>query len=252
MKIQYCSDLHLEFPENREYIQKHPLKPEGDILILAGDIVPFCIMHEHSGFFDRISGNFEMTYWLPGNHEYYYSDIAERSGFVNETIRNNVLLINNTSQVIEGIRFIFSTLWTNISPDNQFEIRQRLSDFHTIKKDGRGLSPDDYNHQHEQGLKFLKNELTTYIDQQKIVVTHHVPTFKNYPEKYRGDSLNEAFSVELFNDIEGSNVRYWIFGHHHENVDEFSIGKTKLVTNQLGYVKYGENRNFQSDKLLEI
>jgi hypothetical protein len=69
MKIQYCSELHLEFQANKEYILNHPIEPIAAILILAGDIVPFKIVDDHQDFFNFISRHFKMTFWIPGNQE---------------------------------------------------------------------------------------------------------------------------------------------------------------------------------------
>jgi hypothetical protein len=66
-----------------------------------------------------VADNFETTYWLPGNHEYYHFDIAEKSGVLHEAIRSNVFLVNNTSVVKEHVKLVFSTLWSHISPGYQ-------------------------------------------------------------------------------------------------------------------------------------
>ena len=57
MKPQYCSDLHLEFPDNKKYLKANPLQPKGDILLLAGDVVPFIAIANHKDFFDYVSDN---------------------------------------------------------------------------------------------------------------------------------------------------------------------------------------------------
>lgn len=49
MKIQYASDLHLEFAENRQFMGKVGLEPVGDILVLAGDVSYLGIMNSIMG-----------------------------------------------------------------------------------------------------------------------------------------------------------------------------------------------------------
>ena len=250
--VQFASDLHLEFPTNKEFIKQHPLQPMGDVLVLAGDIVPFAVMDKHKDFFNYLSDNFETTYWLPGNHEYYHFDIAEKSGVLHEAIRSNIFLVNNTSIVHEQVKLIFSTLWSHISQGYQWQIERSLNDFHQIKNKGFRFSGEQYNQLHEESLAFIQNELKTVKDEKVAVFTHHCPTFLNYPEQYKGDILNEAFAVELHELIETSEIAYWVYGHHHTNTPEFTIGNTKLITNQLGYVQRNEHRLFETNKVIEI
>lgn len=252
MKIQYCSDLHLEFPVNKKYLKANPIKPEGEILLLAGDIIPFAEIEKENDFFNFLSDSFEHTYWIPGNHEYYRSDISERTGAFHERIRSNVSLLNNTAIEHKGIRFLFSTLWSKINPALEFVILKSMADFRLIKNNGKTFTVDDYDQLHEDCRAFLAKELTNVTNEKTIVVTHHLPTFFNYPEKYSYSELNTAFATELFELIEPSNVDHWIFGHSHEMVPDFKIGKTKLTTNQLGYVEYGEHLNFRENRLFEL
>lgn len=252
IKLQYASDLHLEFPANKEFLKQHPLQPNADVLVLAGDIVPFAVMDKHQDFFSYVSEHFKTTYWLPGNHEYYHFDIAEKSGLLQEDIRSNVFLVNNTSVVHEHVKLIFSTLWSHISPGYQWQIERSLNDFHLIKHKGFRFSAEQYNQLHAESLAFIQNELKTVQEEKTAVFSHHCPTFLNYPEQYKGDVLNEAFAVELHDLIESSNIDYWAYGHHHSNIPEFSIGKTKLITNQLGYVQRNEHLKFETNKVIDI
>ncbi len=252
MKIQYASDLHLEFPENKEYLKARPLKPEGDILILAGDILPIININEHADFFDYISENFKLTYWVPGNHEYYHSDISAINMYNRQKIRENIFLVNNESIIHGGLHLIFSTLWTHISAANGFEIMIRYSDFHVIRNGRQMLTTEHYNKIHENCLSFIKEELSGQKKGITIITSHHMPTFLNYPDEYKGNILNEAFAVELSELIKAAKPDYWIFGHHHSNKGDFTIGNTKLVTNQLGYIMYNEQKGFSLNKIIEL
>lgn len=75
---------------------------------------------------------------------------------------------------------------------------------------------------------------------------------RSYRTKHKGDLLNSAFATELGNFIADSRIDAWIFGHSHTNIDA-TIGKTRIVCNQLGYVYYRENlAGFDSRKFIEV
>lgn len=252
MVLQYCSDPHLEFPQNAAYIQANPIRPVGDILILAGDVMLFTQINRQKGFFDFISDHFRETYWIPGNHEYYGGNILNRSGSFEEKIRDNVFLVNNIVKTFGTHQLIFSTLWSSISQLNSWRVERGLNDFYQISCNGRLFQAQDYNNLHQNCLMFLQDALRAEIVGKKVVITHHVTTFENYPPEYKGDYLNEAFATALDDLILDTSPGYWIYGHHHRNIPDFKIGQTTMLTNQLGYVQNNENQFFDSDKCIEL
>ena len=79
MKIQYMSDLHLEFADNSRYLKHNELPVTGEILVLAGDI--FYLKDRVAPltkFWKWASANYREVLIDPGNHEYYNNaDVAE-------------------------------------------------------------------------------------------------------------------------------------------------------------------------------
>lgn len=251
MKIQYCSDLHLEFPMNKKYVEKHPIELVGDILILAGDILPFELHKKQTAFIDYIADHFEMVYWIPGNHEYYGYDLATVTDPLLEKLRSNVWLVNNQAVNYKNVNFICSTLWSKINVVNALDVQRRVSDFFAIQWQGEKFTTRQFNQLHNQSVRFLEKAVTEKSGGTSIVITHHVPTLNQYPAKYRNSPISDAFVTELYDLIYDSGAAYWIYGHHHCNTPAFMVGTTIMCTNQLGYVHHGEHRKFNAKAVIE-
>ena len=252
VKIQYCSDLHLEFYENKMYLKQFPIKPEGEILVLAGDIILLKDLQEHEDFFTFCADHFEATYWIPGNHEYYHGDLGRAESPLMQKIKKNVWLVNNVIMPYKHLNLICSTLWSKITPLHAFDIQRSVSDFFTIRWNENKFTSRQFNELHRESMSFLQKALLECAGSKNIIVTHHVPTLYHYPQQYRNSAINEAFAVVLYDFIENSGAAYWIYGHHHTNIPAFTIGTTIMVTNQLGYVQQNEHQLFDRSAIIEL
>lgn len=127
-----------------------------------------------------------------------------------------------------------------------------MNDFRQIRYGGRGFTTDDYNAEHQKCLAFIKQSVAESTAEHIVVVTHHLPSLAVVAPQHKGSLLNSAFATELGNFIADSRIDTWIFGHSHVNADS-TIGNTRLICNQLGYVAYGEHLGgIDGGKFIEI
>ena len=122
MKIAYGSDLHLEF---RGKLLENPLpihNTEGaDVLVLAGDIVPYMEAghsprHPIRQFFDLVTKEFPKVIYIMGNHEHYHGDFDQTKGELKRFLEpyNNVLFLEKEHVVIGDTAFFGATFWTDM------------------------------------------------------------------------------------------------------------------------------------------
>ena len=254
MKIQYASDLHLEFADNWRILkQEEPMNIRGDILVLAGDIGYLGDdNYQTHPFWDWASENYQQVIVALGNHEFYkfYNLSSMHDGLIGE-IRPNIHYYYNAVVHIQDIDIIVSTLWANITLEDAYITEHSVTDFRRILYGENILTFADFNREHKRCLEFIKQSVADSSAKNKIVVTHHVPSFQLMSPEFLGSHINGAFTVELADYIATSGIDYWIYGHSHRNIDK-TIGTTRCVCNQFGYAFHNEHLTFDRNKIIEI
>lgn len=260
LRIQFVSDLHLEFPQNRQWIAKHPLDVSGDILLIAGDTayldLPDSNNETYSAyeFWDWASEHYNQVIVCLGNHDFYgYYDLSTISNGYCKQIRHNVNAYYNSVVHFDGIDIIVSTLWSKIKPYDAFLTERNVSDFYRIMYDGHRLTADDFNSEHERCFAFIQQAISSSDAKKIIVLTHHVPTQLCTAAEFQNSTINGAFTVELGEYIASSRIDYWIYGHSHRNI-KAQIGNTLILSNQLGYVSSKEHlmNGFSPSAMIEL
>lgn len=253
MKIQYCSDLHMEFRENMSFVKSMPLHVAGDVLVIAGDVgylVDTTI--QHLKFWKWASENYRHVLMIAGNHEFYNNgDIAAQGESWQKMFLPNVGYYHNKVVRIDDVDFILSTLWSRIPPVDEVAIKTGMNDYSQILYNKRRLIPQNINDEFERCFSFIQQAVMNSDAEKIVVVTHHLPTFAAIEDNHKGDVLNSAYAIELGNYIADSRISVWIYGHSHHSSD-LTIGSTRLISNPLGYVFCGGNANFNGSAIIEV
>ena len=159
----------------------------------------------------------EHILYVPGNHEYYGSDIDEgRQILAGQCRIHGVTLLDPGAVTIAGVRFIGATLWTDFrldgianEPGAHAEAQRRISDFNGAIRQREGtrrFTTFESVRRHEAERAFIERELTaaTETGTSAVVITHHAPTPRSVGPRFEGDPCNAAFA----SDLEGVIVHY--------------------------------------------
>lgn len=259
--IAIFSDLHLE---HGKFVPSQTAL-DSDIVILAGDIGS-----KHYGLrwaaetFTR-----SQILYVMGNHEAY----GERRDITISYLRKEakkpeyngrVHFLNNDQLVIDGIRFLGTTLWTNFclyGDDTQQRAMEfagrRMNDYFKIqraaKPDGEPyknlLTPNDTLHSHKTSVAWLEDHLYEDFSGATVVITHHAPSRRSLLNNHDEGLLSAAYASNL--DYLVKHATAWVHGHIHASLT-YKIGDATIICNPRGYVKHEVNLDFKEDFVIEI
>jgi predicted phosphodiesterase len=253
MRLNILSDLHLSLgtmpiPSN-----------DADVVILAGDIArPKAAASWASSFTKPVL-------YVLGNHEFYGSTIV---GAVDELTRlcagTSIRVLDNDEAIIDGVRFLGTTLWTDFLLFGEGEkrlegIREAVSSMYDFSKIRAGKGGEDnFTPAHsaalfERNARWLEGKLAEPYAGPTVVITHHAPSPKSIHPRFADSLLNACFVSDAERLIDGRLARLWIHGHTHDSFD-YVLNGTRVVCNPRGYVRNGvtENRRFDANFRVEV
>ena len=244
MRIRIFSDLHLEH---------EPFAPpaaDADVVVLAGDI------HNGTAGIEWAKLAFRCrAIYLAGNHEYYEGDFDAIQGAMQGAARSGAVeLLDCSEAILDGVRFLGCTLWTDYSLAPQGErpavieaSRSLNPDFKLIRRGARLFAPEDAIELCTRHRRWLSDKLAEPFAGKTVVVTHFAPHPRSIAPAYATHPANAGFVLDL-TDLMG-HAALWIHGHTHAFFDYTERG-TRVVCNPRGYPK--EATGFRPDLTVQI
>jgi hypothetical protein len=252
-----ASDIHLEFGA-----LETPM-PEGEVLILAGDITligaldpeddlygPGAVVRERTfDFLKRCRHGFERIFYLIGNHEPYHYDLTRTPNIIRRWLSGVELLDNRAVALTDDVMLVGGTLWTDMNKGRDAILVGRvMNDFRIIRiadeDDPQGgqtrvLHPRDAMAMFEKTKRCIAETARANPDKTIVVATHHAPSVQGLNvEHTRGSatSIDAAYYTDLHAFIEGlPNIKWWLHGHTHLQ-KAYRIGQCHVLSNARGYI----------------
>ena len=235
MRIQLASDLHLEFLARKLPSQRLvEVTSAADVLVLAGDI------GQGTQALELFADLSIPVIYVAGNHEFYGREWAQTRAELRAMARaKNIHFLDNDEVVIDGVRFLGTTLWTDFRLPGTLQsvameaVQLGLMDYRLITTSAGPLQASETLADHERSRAWLSDRLATTFAGPTVVITHHGPHPLSIHPRFSGNALNPGFVSDLTPLVEQATL--WLHGHVHDSFD-YRVGKCRVVANPAGYV----------------
>jgi len=280
MTIDILSDLHLDF-----YFQSAttPCVNEVkavfdsifystteselcDILIIAGDLGHY----NHQNI--EILKIFQSEYYkyiicVLGNHDYYLVDYKSVDKYHNNSLHRvkemrelinaseNMYCLNGDVVEINGVKVAgCDSSYDNSYMQNYFPFLDDDSLINKMWKNGL----NDYRmmgniNSYMEIYNIEINKLKSIYDKCDVMITHVNPSYlhEHMSSTYINDKFNTFFTFDGHKYMKEGNMKFWIFGHTHDNV-EYEFHGVKCICNPLGYPNESKCKESIGIKRVEI
>jgi hypothetical protein len=208
-------------------------------------------------FIEEVCKHFKYVLRVCGNHEFYdqeFNTVIKQWQEFELNGPENFHFLHNDWRILDGVRFLGGTMWTNFNNENVFvmnEAQAEMTDYKCIRLNGKPITPPFIVNQHNMFMNFLEAKLLEPFDGPTVIMTHHSPgnaVRRNGREKL----LDHCYFADKEQYIGWfPEVKLWVHGHTHQTFD-YMINETRVVCNPYGYWGEATNKNFNSDLILEI
>ena len=219
---------------------------DADVVVLAGDIA------RPAEAIAWARGLAQPVVYVAGNHEFYGSSFESTMRMLRElTAGSDVHVLDDEALVLDGVRFLGSTLWTDFALYGHGDLRAAayaeavrvLRDFSRIRQDdGAPFTPDACAARFAAHAAWLDAALDQAHAGPTVVVTHHAPSRRSIHARFAGSMLNPCYISDAERLAGGGRAVLWIHGHTHDSFD-YDLDGTRVVCNPRGYQRDGVNEN---------